>query len=127
MFCFFLPFFVAFDSSQQTAHYNRPSALSMDEPHISPPFLAKNISELHIYDVVGRTRPVHAVHASDTVEQVVKFLMGYHISSAPILDASDLLVGMIDFSDILHHLVAFGMKEENNGGVTTTASLTRNW
>ena len=93
-------------------------------PSISPPFLAKAISELRVHDVVGRSRPVHSVHVSDTVEHVVKFLSGHHISSAPIVDASDLLVGLIDFSDILHHLVSFGLKQDTTG---SSASLTRSW
>ncbi len=96
----------------------------MNEPSISPPFLAKPITELRVFDVIGRSRPVRAVRVSDTVDQVVKFLSAHHISSAPILDASDLLVGMIDFSDILHHLVSFGLKEDS---ANTPASLTRSW
>jgi hypothetical protein len=55
------------------------------EPEISVPFLAKQISDLRVFDLVGRTRPVHCVNASDTVEQVVHFLQAYQISSAPIV------------------------------------------
>ncbi len=57
-------------------------------PEITPPFLAKSINELRVFDVVGRSRPVLSVRAGDTVEHVVHFLAKNHISSAPILDGT---------------------------------------
>jgi CBS domain-containing protein len=99
-------------------------AVAPHDPVISMPFLGKEIAQLRVTDVIGHERPVYSVKVSDTVGDVVKFLARHKISSAPIVDASDLLVGLIDYSDILHHLVSFGLKEESSGAAP---SLTRSW
>ena len=72
------------------------------------------MNELLIKDVVGVARPVHSVRGSATVEEVVQFLAAHHISSAPIVDAQGQLSGIIDYSDVLHHFVAFGMNAKES-------------
>ena len=47
------------------------------------------------------------------MESAVKVLTEHHISSAPVVDGNGLLVGSIDFSDVLHHICAFALQDSN--------------
>lgn len=86
--------------------------------------MAKSINELLVSDVVGHERPVHVVQSGATVEEVVHFLSSKHVSGAPIVDGKGLLVGIIDFQDILHHIVAFGLRDD---GTFETANMQKSW
>lgn len=94
------------------------------EATIGIPLLAKSISDLLVHDVVGHARPVYTVNTTSTVAEVVRVLSDQKISGAPVVDAQGLLCGSIDYSDILHHIIAFGCK---NGKFETTESLRTHW
>ena len=67
---------------------------------------------------------MHTVSSGWTVEEVVQALEEHKISGAPIVDSNGLLCGSIDYSDILHHIIAFGSKE---GKFDTTEAMRNHW